>query len=117
MVDVRAARGCGTTPPHVHVRHGESLFVFEGESTFHLRDSSHVLPARTLIVFPPGVVHGFDNDSDAFARSFDFHMPSIGFVDTSADATPSSTRTTRPRTAASTRRPLSSRVSGSNVAA
>jgi len=26
-------------------------------------------------------VHGFDNDSDADARCFNFHMPSLGFAD------------------------------------
>ena len=30
-VDVRAAPGWGRTPLHVHARHGEALYVFEGE--------------------------------------------------------------------------------------
>jgi quercetin dioxygenase-like cupin family protein len=67
--------------PHVHREHADAFLVVEGEFTFHLRDSSRALPAGTLVVFPPGVVHGFDNDSAAHARCFNFHMPSFGFAD------------------------------------
>jgi quercetin dioxygenase-like cupin family protein len=66
---------------HVHREHADAFLVLEGEFTFHLRDGSHVLPAGTLAVFPPGVVHGFDNDSNAFTRAFNFHVPSFGFAD------------------------------------
>jgi quercetin dioxygenase-like cupin family protein len=66
---------------HVHREHADAFLVVDGEFTFHLRDGSHALPAGTLILFPPGVVHGFDNDSGAHARAFNFHMPSFGFAD------------------------------------
>lgn len=68
-------------PPHVHREHADAFLVLEGEFTFHLRDGSRALPAGTLVVFPPGVVHGFDNDSDSHARCFNFHMPSFRFAD------------------------------------
>ena len=68
-------------PLHVHREHADAFLVLDGEFTFHLRDGSHALPAGTLVVFPPGVVHGFDNDSGAFTRAFNFHMPSLGFAD------------------------------------
>jgi quercetin dioxygenase-like cupin family protein len=68
-------------PPHVHREHADAFLVLDGEFTFHLRDGSEVLPAGTLVVFPPGVVHGFDNDSGAPTRAFNFHMPSFGFAD------------------------------------
>ena len=67
--------------PHVHREHADAFLVVGGEFTFHLRDSSHALPAGTLVVFPPDVVHGFDNDSAGHARCFNFHMPSYGFAD------------------------------------
>lgn len=67
--------------PHVHREHADAFFVVEGEFTFHLRDGSKALPAGTLVVFPPGVVHGFDNDSAAHARCFNFHLPSFDFAD------------------------------------
>ena len=66
---------------HVHREHADAFLVLEGEFTFHLRDDSHTLPAGTLVVFPPGVVHGFDNDSDGFTRAFNFHMPSFAYAD------------------------------------
>jgi mannose-6-phosphate isomerase-like protein (cupin superfamily) len=67
--------------PHVHRNHADGFLVVEGEFTFHFRDGSRVLQARTLLAIPPGVVHGFDNDSEAHARCFNFHMPSFGFAD------------------------------------
>lgn len=67
-------------PPHVHRAHADAFLIVEGEFTFHLRDGSRSLGAGTLVVFPPGVVHGFDNDSNAHARAFNFHTPSFGFA-------------------------------------
>jgi mannose-6-phosphate isomerase-like protein (cupin superfamily) len=66
---------------HVHRAHADAFLVLGGELTFHLRDGSRTLPAGTLVVAPPGVVHGFDNDADALMRCFNFHMPSFGFAD------------------------------------
>jgi quercetin dioxygenase-like cupin family protein len=66
---------------HVHREHADAFLVLDGELTFHLRDDSHTLPAGTLVVVPPGLVHGFDVDSDAFMRCFNFHMRSFGFAD------------------------------------
>jgi quercetin dioxygenase-like cupin family protein len=66
---------------HVHREHADAFLVLDGEFTFHLRDESLTLPAETLVVFPPGVVHGFDNDSAGHTRAFNFHMPSSGFAD------------------------------------
>jgi len=67
--------------PHVHHEHADAFLVVEGEFTFHLRDGSQTLQAGTLLVLPPDVVHGFDNDSDGNARCFNFHLPSFGFGD------------------------------------
>ncbi len=67
--------------PHVHREHADGFLVVDGAFTFHLRDGSRTLPAGTLLVIPPGVVHGFDNDGEAHARCFNFHMPSFGFAD------------------------------------
>jgi quercetin dioxygenase-like cupin family protein len=67
--------------PHVHREHADGFLVMEGEFTFHLSDGLRPLSAGTLVLFPPGVVHGFDNDSSAYARAFNFHTPSFGFAD------------------------------------
>jgi quercetin dioxygenase-like cupin family protein len=66
---------------HVHRHHADAFLVVEGELTFALRDGSLPGTAGTLVIFPPGVVHGFDNDGAANARFFNFHMPSSGFGD------------------------------------
>jgi quercetin dioxygenase-like cupin family protein len=67
--------------PHVHREHTDAFLVVDGEFTFHLRDGSITGPAGTLLLFPPNVVHGFDNSSDADARCFNLHMPASGFAD------------------------------------
>ena len=66
---------------HVHREHADAFLVLDGEFTFHFRDGSRALPAGTFLVMPPNVVHGFDNDGEASARCFNFHMPSFGFAD------------------------------------
>jgi quercetin dioxygenase-like cupin family protein len=67
--------------PHVHHHHADGFLVVDGEFTFTWRDGPLVIPAGTFLVIPPGVVHGFDNDSRASARCFNFHAPSLGFGD------------------------------------
>ena len=67
--------------PHVHREHADAFLVVDGEFTFHFRDGSRALPAGTFLLMPPNVVHGFDNDSAASARCFNFHLPSFGFAD------------------------------------
>ena len=67
--------------PHIHREHADAFLVVEGEFTFHLRDRSITPSAGTLLLFPPNVVHGFDNDSGADARSFNLHLPASGFAD------------------------------------
>ncbi len=66
---------------HVHREHADAFLVVDGELTFGTRDGPVSGPAGTLIVFPPGVVHGFDNDGPERARFFNFHMPASGFAD------------------------------------
>lgn len=68
-------------PRHVHRKHADAFLVLDGEFTFHFRDGSQALPAGTLLIMPPNVVHGFDSGSDAPARCFNFHLPSFGFAD------------------------------------
>ena len=67
--------------PHVHHAHADGFLVVEGEFAFHDRDGTLPAPAGTLVLFPPDVVHGFDNDSESHARCFNLHMPSSGFGD------------------------------------
>jgi quercetin dioxygenase-like cupin family protein len=66
---------------HVHYLHADAFLVVEGEFTFGFRDGRQAVSAPALLLFPPGVVHGFDNDSAGTSRTFNFHMPASGFAD------------------------------------
>ena len=81
ITESRYGGGERGAPPHVHREHVDAFLVLDGELVFHLRDGSHALPAGTIVVFPPGVVHGFDNDSDTHIRAFNIHTPSVGFAE------------------------------------
>ena len=80
-VEVRAAAGWGNAPLHVHARHAEALFVFEGELTLRLEDREHRIGAETWAFVPPEVVHTFAVTGDEPARFLDLHAPSSGFGD------------------------------------
>ena len=71
-------RGIGR---HVHHHHADGFLVVEGEFEFAYRDGTFPVRAGTLVLFPPGVVHGFHNESSESARCFNFHMPASGFAD------------------------------------
>jgi quercetin dioxygenase-like cupin family protein len=64
--------------PHIHHLHSDAFFVLEGELTFHMREPVPG-PAGTLVVFPPNVVHGFDNDGEGSALFYNLHVPATGF--------------------------------------
>jgi mannose-6-phosphate isomerase-like protein (cupin superfamily) len=64
---------------HVHHDHADAFLVVEGELSIKLREESLDVQPGTLVLVPRDVVHGFDNDSSAAMRCFNFHMPSVGF--------------------------------------
>jgi quercetin dioxygenase-like cupin family protein len=66
---------------HVHRDHTDAFLVVDGEFTLHLREGTLAAPAGTLVLFPPNVVHGFDNSGEAEARCFNLHLPASGFAD------------------------------------
>ena len=69
--------------PHVHRAHSDLFYVLAGELTFLLgpEREERVLPAGTLALAPPLVVHGFRNGSDKELRYLNFHAPNGGFAD------------------------------------
>jgi mannose-6-phosphate isomerase-like protein (cupin superfamily) len=67
--------------PHVHHRHADAFFILEGELTLTVGRGSLRAPAGTFVLFPPDVVHGFDNDGTESALFYNFHMPASGFAD------------------------------------
>ena len=68
--------------PHVHRQHSDLFYVLEGELTVFAGPdrTDHVLPAGTLALAPPLVVHGFRNASDADVKYLNFHAPGGGFA-------------------------------------
>ena len=78
----RYAAGERGTRPHIHRRHVDAFYVVEGEVSFKVGPDLDVVRAGpgTFVMVPPGLVHGFDNDSDATARWLNFHAPSTGFL-------------------------------------
>jgi quercetin dioxygenase-like cupin family protein len=102
-VEVRALRGWGMSPLHVHARHAEALFVLEGELMLRLEDRVHRVGPGTWAFVPPEVVHSFEvtggvgsteppesggagfagagAGSDEPARFVAFHAPCSGFGD------------------------------------
>jgi quercetin dioxygenase-like cupin family protein len=78
-VDVRAAPGWGKAPPHVHARHGEALYVLEGELALQLGDRVHRVGPETWAFVPPGVVHAVEVTGDAPARFLALHAPGSGY--------------------------------------
>jgi quercetin dioxygenase-like cupin family protein len=69
--------------PHVHRNHSDLFYVLAGKLTFLVGPErvESVLPAGTLVLAPPLVVHGFRNGSDAEVRYLNFHAPGGGFAD------------------------------------
>lgn len=68
--------------PHIHLEHVDAFYVVEGEVSFKVGPDLDVVRAGPgmFVMVPPGLVHGFDNDSEATARWLNFHAPSTGFL-------------------------------------
>jgi mannose-6-phosphate isomerase-like protein (cupin superfamily) len=79
----RHAPGERGAEPHVHLRHVDAFYVLAGEMTLRVGPELERLEATagTLVLIPPGLVHGFDNDSGGEVRFLNFHAPGCGFVE------------------------------------
>ena len=64
----------GASPPHVHRRHVESLYVLEGELAVSLEDSELRAGAGSWVQIPADVPHAVAGP----ARVLDLHSPSFG---------------------------------------
>ena len=75
---------------HIHRAHSDLFYVLAGELTFLIgpEREERVLPAGTLALAPPFVVHGFRNGSDVELRFLNFHAPGGGFADYLRGVTP-----------------------------
>jgi mannose-6-phosphate isomerase-like protein (cupin superfamily) len=71
---------------HVHDAEDDAFYILEGELTFAFGDRSAAVPPGTFVLVPPGVEHGFRNDSGVPVRMLNIHAPAgfdrrIGLVD------------------------------------
>jgi mannose-6-phosphate isomerase-like protein (cupin superfamily) len=69
--------------PHIHRQHTDLFYVLAGELTVGLGADRQetVVPAGSLVVAPPLVVHAFRNASPTELRYLNFHAPNGGFAD------------------------------------
>lgn len=69
--------------PHVHLRHVDVFYVLAGELRLQVGPDLECLKATpgTVVMVPPGVVHGFANDGPEELRFLNFHAPGCGFAD------------------------------------
>lgn len=67
---------------HVHRLHNDLFYVLAGELTLLVGpdQAERVVPAGTLVLAPPLVVHGFRNGRDDELRYLNFHAPGGGFA-------------------------------------
>src|SRR3954471_15874300 len=79
----RLAAGREGADLHIHRRHTDVFYVLEGELTVRLgvEDEPLGVPAGTLALVPPLVVHGFRNASDADVRYLTPPARGGGFAD------------------------------------
>jgi quercetin dioxygenase-like cupin family protein len=60
---------------HVHADEDDAFYILEGALTFILDGEDVVAPAGTFVLVPPGVVHGFRNDTPDAVRIVNIHAP------------------------------------------
>jgi len=80
---MRYAEGERGADLHVHDHHVDAFFVLAGELALHVGPEGDRMAATagTLVLVPPGLVHGFDNDGPGELRALNFHAPGAGFAD------------------------------------
>jgi quercetin dioxygenase-like cupin family protein len=61
--------------PHSHPDEDDSFYILEGELTFVLGGEDVKAPAGTFVLVPPGVEHGFRNDTAEPVRILNIHAP------------------------------------------
>jgi quercetin dioxygenase-like cupin family protein len=64
-------------PQHRHAQHDEGFYVLAGTVRFTVGDQSHDVPARSLVMVPPGAPHTFANVSDEPAVMLNTFTPDL----------------------------------------
>jgi mannose-6-phosphate isomerase-like protein (cupin superfamily) len=77
--ETRADPGGAPVRPHVHRRHAESFYVFDGELRVRLGDRDVTVGPGAWLTIPPGVPHGLALAGDEPVRFLNLHAPRCGF--------------------------------------
>jgi mannose-6-phosphate isomerase-like protein (cupin superfamily) len=66
-----------TLESHVHADEDDAFYIVDGEITFALGEDGEEVVAGpgTFVLVPPGVRHGFRNDTDQVVRILNLHAP------------------------------------------
>jgi quercetin dioxygenase-like cupin family protein len=64
-------------PQHRHARHDEGFYVVSGSATFTVGEDTHVAPAGTLVMVPPGAPHTFANPNEEVAVLLNTFTPDL----------------------------------------
>ncbi len=62
-------------PPHIHPTQDEYILMLEGTWKLVLDGQTHHARAGDLVRMPMGIMHGYFNESGAFARAFFWVSP------------------------------------------
>ena len=72
IIDFAAGR---VLESHVHDDEDDSFYILSGVITFMLDDGEVEAGPGTFVLIPPGVRHGFRNDTSEPARILNVHAP------------------------------------------
>jgi quercetin dioxygenase-like cupin family protein len=64
-------------PQHRHAQHDEGFYVVSGTVHFAIGETTHVAPAGTLAMIPPGAPHTFANLGDTPAVMINTFTPDL----------------------------------------
>jgi len=77
LAEITIAPHTDGPPQHRHARHDEGFYVLEGTVRFTVGDQFHDVPARTLVMVPPGAPHTFANPGDVPAVMLNTFTPDL----------------------------------------
>jgi quercetin dioxygenase-like cupin family protein len=60
---------------HVHADEDDSFYILRGELVFEFGDERVTAAQGTFVLVPPGVSHGFANETDDDVLIFNIHAP------------------------------------------
>ncbi|MFI6933839.1 cupin domain-containing protein [Streptomyces sp. NPDC050287] len=77
MGEITLAPHAEGPPQHRHAQHDEGFYVVSGTVHFTVGDRTHVAPAGTLAMIPPGAPHTFANLGDEPAVMLNTFTPDL----------------------------------------